>query len=189
MNKKKKIIIAITGASGSIYGVRALEALKDNPEIETHLMISKAANIVIAEETGYKISEIEALADEVYNVKDIAACISSGSNKTDGMLVAPCSMKTMAEIANGLSSNLISRAADVILKEKRKLVLMVRETPLSSIHINNMKTLSDIGVFICPPVPAFYNKPETIDDIVNHSVGRVLDIFDIDSDLVKRWKS
>jgi 4-hydroxy-3-polyprenylbenzoate decarboxylase len=185
----KKLIIAITGASGAIYAVRLLEVLKKVKDIETHLIISKAANITIAEETNLKISDIQKLADYNYNVNDIAASISSGSFKTDGMIIAPCSMKTLAEVATGLSSNLISRAADVVLKERRRLVLMVRETPFHTVHINHMKTLSEMGAIIAPPVPAFYNNPKTIDDIVNHSVGRVLDLFDIDSKIVKRWKS
>jgi len=187
--KKKRIIIGITGASGAVYGARTLEYLKNIPEIETHLIISKAAGITIDLELGKSISEIEKLADKTYKIGDIAACISSGSYQTEGMIICPCSMKTLAEIATGVTSNLISRAADVVLKEKKKLVLLTRETPLNSIHLENMLKLSNIGAFICPPVPAFYNNPKDIDDIVNHSVGRVLDIFDIDSSLARRWKS
>jgi len=185
---KKRIIIAITGASGAIYGIRLLEAMRRDKNIETHLIISKAAHITLAEETGYSIKDVEKLADFTHKITDMAASISSGSFKTDGMIVAPCSMKSLAEIATGLSLTLISRAADVILKEKRKLVLMVRETPFSSIHLNHMKNLSDMGAFIAPPLPAFYNKPKTLDDIINHSVGRVLDIFEIDNKLARRWK-
>ena len=186
---KERIIIGITGASGAIYGIRMLEALRKVKNIETHLIISKAAAITIAEETDYSISDVSKLADVTHKINDMAASISSGSYKTLGMVVAPCSMKSLAEIATGLSNTLISRAADVILKEKRKLVLMVRETPLSSIHLNHMLNLSNMGVYIAPPLPAFYNKPESVDDIVDHSVGRVLDIFDIENTLARRWKS
>lgn len=186
---KKRIIVGITGASGAIYGVRTLEILKEINEIETHLVVSKVANITISEETDTTLKEIENLADEVHKCGDLAASISSGSFKTEGMIIAPCSMKTLGEIANGISGSLMSRAADVVLKERRKLALLVRETPLNLIHINNMKKIAEAGGYICPPVPAFYNNPENINDIVNHTVGRVLDIFDIDSNLVKRWKS
>jgi len=186
--KRKRIIVAITGASGAIYGKRILEALKNIDDIETHLIISKAAGITIDLELNCSVSDIEKLADKTHKVTDIAACISSGSYKTEGMVVAPCSMKTLAEIATGVSSNLVSRAADVVLKERGKLVLLTRETPLNSIHLENMLKLSHAGAYICPPVPAFYNNPETIDDIVSHSIGRVLDIFHIDSSLARRWK-
>lgn len=187
--EQKTIIIAITGASGAIYGKRVLEALQNEPTIQTHLIISKSAAITIDLELEESIADLEKLADITHKSTDIAACISSGSYKTDGMIIAPCSMKTLAEIATGISSNLISRSADVILKEKKKLVLLTRETPLSSIHLENMLKISNAGGYICPPVPAFYNNPQNIDDIVNHTVGRVLDIFDIDSTLARRWKS
>lgn len=183
----KKLIIGITGASGAIYGVRLLEVLKDT-DIETHLVISKAASITIDQETGLKVSDVQKLADVCYQVSDISAAISSGSFKTMGMIVAPCSMKSLAEIATGISSNLLSRAADVVLKERRRLVIMARETPFHTVHLRHMTTLSEMGAIIAPPLPAFYNNPGSIDDIVNHSVGRVLDLFDVEADFVKRWK-
>ena len=187
MSGSKKIIVAISGASGAIYGIRALEALKES-EYETHVVVSKAAQITIKEETEHDIKYVQDLADFYYQPNDIAATISSGSFKTAGMIIAPCTVKTLAEIANGISNGLISRAADVILKERRKLVLMVRETPFHSVHLNNMLTLSNMGAIIAPPLPAFYPCPTTVDEIVNHSVGRVLDLFDIESELVSRWK-
>lgn len=180
------IIVAITGASGAVYGFRVLELLK-MVGAQSHLIISKVASITIKEELGKDISEIEKLATKKYKPKDIAADISSGSFKTDGMIIAPCSVKTMSEIANGISSSLITRAADVCIKEQRKLILMVRESPLNYIHLSNMKKLAAAGVVIAPPVPAFYNKPKTLDDIVNHSVGRALDHFGIDTGKVNRW--
>jgi len=184
----KNLIIAITGASGAIFGKRILEVLKEQPDINTHLIISQAAHITIKQELGIDAKELEQLADKTYPYKDISACLSSGSFKTDGMIIAPCSIKTMSEIANCISGNLISRSADVILKEKKKLLLCIRETPLHGLHLDNMKKLSDTGALIFPPVPAFYIKPKTIDELVNHTVGRMLDHFDIDSDLVKRWQ-
>ena len=185
---KKRIIIAITGASGSIYGISLLEAFKQTKQFETHLIYSKAAQITIPTETDYSLKDIEKIADVTHKIGDIAASISSGSFKTEGMIVAPCSMKSLAEIATGLSNTLISRAADVVMKEKRKLVLMVRETPFNSIHLTHMLNLSNMGVYIAPPLPAFYNNPKNVDDIVDHSVGRVLDIFDVDNNLARRWK-
>lgn len=185
---KKQIIIAISGASGAIYGIRMLEILKEIPDVATHLIISKSANITIKHETNYKISNVKDLADFNYSIDDIAACISSGSFKTFAMIIAPCSAKTMAQISNGIGSNLITRAADVILKERKKLLLMIRETPFHTGHLLNMTQLSQMGGIICPPLPAFYNSPKTIDDIVNHSVGRTLDLIDIDSTVVKRWQ-
>jgi len=187
MVDNKNIIIGISGASGAIYGIRLLEVLKTIQGINTHLIISKSAGLTIKSEVNYSISDIQVLADYNYPIGDVGACISSGSFKTDGMIIAPCSIKTMSEIAAGTTTSLMSRAADVILKEKRKLVLMVRETPLHSGHLNNMAKLSDMGAYIYPPVPAFYSKPQTIDDMVNHTIGRVLDIFDIEASLVKRW--
>lgn len=187
MAAKKRLIIGISGASGAIYGIRLLEVLKKSP-IETHLIISKAAQITIAEETDYTLKQVHALADVVYPAADIAAKISSGSFATMGMAIAPCSIRTMSEIATGVTSTLMSRAADVVLKERRRLVLMVRETPLHAGHLHTMARLAEIGAIIAPPVPAFYSHPETVADIVNHSVGRVLDLFDIDHALVKPWK-
>ena len=183
----KKIIVAISGASGAIYGIELLKGLKA-AGVETHLVISKTSQITIAHETDYTLPQVHALADYYYSVSDLSASIASGSFKTDGMIVAPCSMRSLAEIATGNSTNLITRAADVILKERRRLVLMVRETPLHSIHLRNMLTLSDMGVIIAPPVPAFYSKPTSIEAMVRHTVGRMLDMFDIEAGLVKRWQ-
>ena len=187
MELQKRIIIGISGASGAIYGIRALELLKPL-ELETHLIISPAAGITISHETDYSLDDIKALADAVHPYKDIAACISSGSYQTLGMLIAPCSMRSLAEIATGVTSSLMSRAADVILKERRRLVLMARETPLTSIHIDNMQRVTQAGGIIYPPVPAYYHKPEAIDDIVNQTVSRVLELFDINTGKVVRWK-
>ena len=183
----KKIIVSITGTSGAIYGIRLLEILRIC-DVETHLIISKSANLTIATETSFSISDIKKLADYVYHPNDIGAKISSGSFKVNGLIIAPCSMKTLSAIASGLENNLIMRSASVIIKEQKKLALIVRETPLSAIHLENMLKLARIGVAICPPVPAFYNKPATLDDIVNHSIVRVLDLFDIETDLIKRWQ-
>ncbi|MCF6807600.1 UbiX family flavin prenyltransferase [Thiotrichales bacterium 19S9-12] len=183
---RKRIIVGISGASGIIYGVRLLELLKKT-EFETHLIITKAAEQVRKYESNLSSADIKNLADMYYSIDDIAACISSGSYQTEGMIIAPCSMKSLAEIANGVTTNLLTRAADVILKERKRLVLMVRETPFHLGHINNMKQVTEIGAIIAPPIPAFYQKPQSIDDLVNHSLGRVLDLFDIDLDIVKRW--
>ncbi len=182
-----RIIVAITGASGAVYGLKTLELLK-NAGVETFLVISKSAAITIKSELGMNVSDLENLATKNYKHSDIAADIASGSFKTDGMIIAPCSIKTMSEIAGSLTSNLISRAADVCLKEARRLVLMVRETPLNYLHLTNMQKLSQAGAIICPPVPAFYNNPKTIDDIVTHSVARSLDLFGVDIPELKRWK-
>ena len=183
-----KLIIAITGASGAIFGIRLLEILKEIKDIETHLIISKSANITINSETKYKISEVKALADFSYNIEDISACMASGSFRTDGMIIAPCSVKTMSAIAHSYCDNLITRSADVILKERKKLVLMLRETPLHLTHLRNMVMIAENGGIIYPPVPAFYQNPENIDDIVNHTVYRVLDLFDINIKQLKRWE-
>jgi 4-hydroxy-3-polyprenylbenzoate decarboxylase len=183
----KRLIIGISGASGAIYGIRMLEVLR-NTDIETHLIVSKSAHITIDRETDYSLKEVEALADEVHNANNLAACVSSGSYQTLGMVIAPCSMRSLGEIAHAITSNLLTRAADVILKERRKLILMVRETPLHAIHLENMHKVALAGGIIAPPVPAFYNKPETLDDMINHSVGRIFDLFDIEHNLVKRWQ-
>ena len=183
---KKRLIIGISGASGVIYGVRLLEALKQLP-IETHLVMTRTAEVTLAHETDLKVAAVRALADVAHNVDDLAASVSSGSFRTMGMIVAPCSMRSLGEIAAGISSNLLSRAADVVLKDRRKLVLLVRETPLHAIHLRNMTTLSEMGAIIAPPVPAFYNRPKTLDDMIDHTVGRVLDLFDLDTGKVKRW--
>jgi 4-hydroxy-3-polyprenylbenzoate decarboxylase len=184
--KKTRLIIGITGASGIIYGIRLLEVLKKTP-IETHLIVSKAAQQTRAFETNLSAEALYALADYHYPINDIGANLSSGSYKTLGMIIAPCSVKSLADIACGMTSNLITRAADVILKERRKLVLMVRETPLHLGHIRNMAVVTEMGGIIAPPMPAFYNQPTTIDDLVNHSVGRALDLFDLELGLVHRW--
>jgi flavin prenyltransferase len=182
----KKLIVGISGASGSIYAISFLELLK-KLNIETHLIISKSANLTIKHETEYSIEEVKKIADYTYNPLDIGARISSGSFQTDGMVVLPCSMKSLSAIANAYEDNLLTRAASVIMKEQKKLVLMVRETPLHSIHLENMLKLSRCGVIIAPAVPAFYNNPKTIDDLVNHSIARILDLFNIDASIICRW--
>ncbi len=182
----RRLIIGISGASGIVYGVRMLEMLKDT-DIETHLVMSQSAELTLGYEMDIKTKDVHALADEVHSVKNVGASISSGSFPTMGMVIAPCSVRSMSEIASGITSTLLTRAADVILKERRKLVLMVRETPLHTGHLRTMTSLSEMGAIVAPPLPAFYNKPESIDDIVDHSVGRVLDLFDIDAGVVKRW--
>lgn len=185
---KKKIIIAITGATGSIYGIRLLEKLQTIDGIESHLILSAAGALTAQHELGMDKTTIHQLADVVHHPKDIGATLSSGSFLTHGMVIAPCSMKTLGCIASGIADNLVSRAADVVLKERRKLIMMVRETPLNLIHLKNMVTLTEMGAIIAPPVPAFYSKPSTIDDIVNHTVGRILDTLDIStSGYVTRW--
>ena len=180
--------MGISGASGVIYGVRLLEALKTLP-VETHLVMTRTAEVTLAHETDLKVAAVRKLADVAYRIDDLAAAISSGSFKTLGMIVAPCSMRSLGEIAHGLSSNLLTRAADVILKERRRLVLVARETPLTSIHLRNMLTLSELGAIVAPPMPAFYNRPKSLDDIVDHTVGRLLDLFGLETGKVKRWKS
>ena len=186
---KKKIIVAITGATGSIYGTRLLEILQTIDDVESHLILSNAGALTAKHEIGIDKQAISSLADVVHNPKDIGATLSSGSFITHGMVIAPCSMKTLGCIANGIADNLVSRAADVILKERRKLILMVRETPLNLVHLRNMTTLSEMGAIIAPPVPAFYTRPTSIDDIVNHTAGRILDTLDISNvDYVKRWQ-
>lgn len=182
----KKLIIGMTGSTGAIFGVRLLEALADS-EVETHLVVSKWAQQTIEHETSTSLESLRALATESYSAGDMGARISSGSFRTDGMVVVPCSMRSVAAIAHGNGDHLVHRAADVILKERRKLVLVARETPLSDIHLENLLKLSRMGVTILPPVPAFYNRPGTVDDIVNHIVMRILDQFGISMDLAKRW--
>jgi 4-hydroxy-3-polyprenylbenzoate decarboxylase len=182
------LIIGISGASGVIYGIRMLEILREL-QIETHLVLSRSGEITIAHETDRKIADIKALATHVHAQQDIGASISSGSFRTRGMVVAPCSMRSMSEIASGVTSGLLTRAADVVLKERRRLVLMVRETPLHTGHLRTMTQLSEIGAIVAPPVPAFYARPQSLEDLVDHTVGRVLDLFDIDAGLVRRWKS
>ncbi len=186
----ERLIIGISGASGVIYGIRMLEVLRELPEIETHLVMSNAAKRTILLETDFQIPQVEALADHLYSFSDIAASISSGSYKTLGMVVAPCTMKTLSGIANSYSDNLLTRAADVVLKDRRKLVLVTRETPLHLGHIRLMQAVTEMGGIIAPPMPAFYHKPQTINDIINQTVNRVLDLFDLelDKDLFRRWE-
>lgn len=181
------IILGISGASGAIYGVECLKALRA-AQVETHLVVTKTAQITLAHETEYSLAKLQKLADHFYSNSDMAAAVASGSFKTMGMIIAPCSMRTLAEIAGAHATTLLTRAADVCLKERRRLVLLPRETPLHSIHLRHMLTLSDMGVVIAPPMPAFYSQPASIDELVKHTVGRVLDLFDIDHGLVKRWQ-
>ncbi len=183
----RRIIIGITGASGAIYGIRLLEVLQQEPEIETHLVLSKLGRLNISLETDHTIKYVQQLADVSHSYQDVGATIASGSYKTDGMIVAPCSMKSLSSIVHSASDNLITRAADVTLKEARRLVLLPRETPLHLGHCKLITQAAEIGALLVPPMPAFYNKPQSVDDIVNHTVGRVLDLFDVDVELVKRW--
>lgn len=183
-----RLIIGISGASGVIYGIRLLEVLKAARDVETHLIISKGGKLNIALETSWKVERVEALADVVHSDQNLAATIASGSFPTDGMIVAPCSMKTLSGIVNSYADNLMVRAADVVLKEKRRLVLMPREMPLHVGHCRLLHEAALMGAIIDPPMPAFYNDPQTVDDIINHSVGRALDLFGIDRGIVKRWR-
>ena len=184
----KRLIVAVTGASGVIYGIRALEILRKLKGIESHVILSPAAARTIAEETDYHIDTIKKLADVIYNHKDIGAAISSGSFKTEGMLIAPCSVKTLSGVANCFDDELVVRAADVCLKERRRVVLMFRETPLHAGHIKLMEQATRNGAIVMPPVPGFYSRPKTIDDMVTQSAGRALDLLGIDAGVVKRWK-
>ncbi|HUZ67224.1 MAG TPA: UbiX family flavin prenyltransferase [Beijerinckiaceae bacterium] len=184
----QRIIVGVSGASGAIYGLRMLQALR-NANVETHLIVSKAAEMTLGYETDLKLKDLREMADHFHPAGDIGASISSGSFKTLGMAIVPCSIRTMSEIASGVTTSLMSRAADVVLKERRRLVLALRETPLHSGHLRTMLHLSEMGAVIAPVVPAFYNRPQTIDDIVNHTVGRLLDLFGIDAGLVKRWRA
>ncbi len=184
----KKLIVGISGATGMIYGIRLLEVLRTIHDVETHLVMSPWARLNIEIETSYMPAEVEALADEVHSYRNQAASISSGSFKTDGMVIAPCSMKTLSAIVNSYADNLLTRAADVVLKERRRLVLMPREAPLHVGHCKLLYEAAQLGAVIAPPMPAFYNQPQTIDDLINHSVGRVLDLFDLDAGVVERWQ-
>ena len=182
----RRLIVGISGASGAIYGIRILQALQGS-DIETHLVMSESARITLAAESQTTAAQVEALASEVHHVRNVGATVASGSFKTMGMVIAPCSVRTLSEVAWGGTSSLLTRAADVVLKERRRLVLMLRESPLHAGHIQSMLQATNNGAIIMPPVPAFYARPQSIDDIVNHSVGRVLDLFDIETDLVQRW--
>lgn len=184
---RKRLIIAITGATGAVYGVRLLQILRALPEVETHVMVSEAGVLNIHQELDLKRKDVEALADVVHNVRDVGASIASGSFLSDGMIIAPCSMKTLAAVAHGLSDNLITRAADVVLKERRRLVLMVRETPFNLAHLRNMTAVTEMGGIIFPPLPGFYQRPQSIEEMVDHTVGRVLDMFAVDHQLTPRW--
>jgi polyprenyl P-hydroxybenzoate/phenylacrylic acid decarboxylase-like protein len=185
----QRLIVAITGASGTAYGVRLLQFMQAVPGWETHLVMSVSGVLTASQELDMKRADIEALADVVYSVKDMGAALSSGSFHTAGMVVAPCSMKSLAGIAHGLDDNLVTRAADVVLKERRRLVLLVRETPLNLAHLRNMTAVTEMGGIVFPPVPAFYSRPNSIQDMVDHTTGRVLDLFDIEhQDLVRRWE-
>lgn len=186
MTARKRLIVGITGASGTVYGVRLLESLQ-YAGVETHLVMSDAAKLTMAAETDYTLKSVESLASVVHAPKNIGAAIASGSLPTMGMVIAPCSVHTMSDIAWGSTSNLITRAADVVLKERRRLVLLLRETPLHAGHIKTMAQVTDNGAIVMPPVPAFYTRPQSILDLVDHTVGRVLDLFDIENSLVKRW--
>ncbi len=184
----KRLIVGMSGASGLIYGIRFLEVLKSVPEVETHLVLTASAKLNITIETQWDCADVQALADHVHSDRDMAASISSGSFRTDGMIVAPCSMKTLSGIVHSYAGNLLVRAADVVLKERRRLVLMPRESPLHAGHCELMLKACQLGAIIAPPMPALYNKPTSIDDLIDHSVGRVLDLFDLDPGIVRRWK-
>jgi 4-hydroxy-3-polyprenylbenzoate decarboxylase len=182
-----RLIVGLSGASGIIYGIRLLQVLRATG-LEVHLVMSKTAEVTLAHETDYKVAQVRALADVVHSNADLGAAISSGSFRTRGMIVAPCSIRTASEIACGTTSTLMSRAADVVLKERRRLVLMVRESPLHTGHLRTLTHLSEIGAIVAPPLPAFYSRPKTIEEVVDHTVGRALDLFDIDAGLVRRWR-
>lgn len=184
---QKRFTIAITGASGAVYGLRLLDMLRDLPDVQTHLAVSPAGWLTIEQETGRSRSQVESLADVVHGVREVGACIASGSYGIDGMVVAPCSMKTLAAIAQGYGDNLITRAADVMLKERRRLVLMVRETPLNLAHLRNMTAVTEMGGVIFPPVPAFYLRPDSLGDLVDHTCARVLDLLGVENRLAPRW--
>jgi 4-hydroxy-3-polyprenylbenzoate decarboxylase len=182
-----RLIVGISGASGIAYGVRLLEVLKGGP-VETHLVMTRAAEMALAYETDRKLADLRALAHTSYAIGDVGAAIASGSFRTMGMVILPCSIKSMSEIATGVTGTLLSRAADVVLKERRRLVIAVRETPLHGGHLRNLAALADLGAIIAPPVPAFYPRPKSVQEIIDHTVGRMLDLFDIDNDLVTRWQ-
>ena len=186
-SRPRRLVVAITGATGAVYGVRLLQHLQAIEGIETHLVISDAANLTLHEEVGMQRRDVEALADVVYRNRDVGAAIASGSFQSDGMIVAPCSMKTLAAVALGLSDNLIARAADVVLKERRRLVLMVRETPFNLAHLRNMTSVTEMGGIVFPPLPSFYQHPASIAEMVDHSIARVLDLVAVEHALAPRW--
>jgi 4-hydroxy-3-polyprenylbenzoate decarboxylase len=183
----RRIVVAITGATGAVYGVRLLQWLSATAGVETHLVVSDAASLTLHQELGMQRRDVEALAHVVHKNRDIGASIASGSFRTDAMVIAPCSMKTLAAVAHGLSDNLIARAADVVLKERRRLVLMVRETPFNLAHLRNMTAVTEMGGIVFPPLPSFYQRPASIDDMVEHSVARVMDLLGIEHELAPRW--
>lgn len=182
----KRVVVGITGASGAVYGLTALKALRV-AGVETHLVVSRSAQITMAHETEVRPSDLASLADVLYRVDDIGAAISSGSFRTEGMIIAPCSVRSLSEIATGVTSSLLTRAADVVLKERRKLILLVRETPFHLGHLRSMAQVTEMGAIVMPPVPAFYTRPATLQDVVDHSVGRALDLLGLDTNLVSRW--
>ena len=184
----KRLVVAITGASGAMYGIRLLQWLRESAQVETHLMISDAGVLSMHYELDMKRKDIEVLADVVHSVRDVGACVASGSFQSEGLIIAPCSMKTLGSVAHGLSDNLITRAADVILKERRRLVLMVRETPFNLAHLRNMTSVTEMGGIIYPPLPALYQKPQSIEEMVDHTTGRVLDLFGIQQTLAPQWQ-
>jgi flavin prenyltransferase len=186
-NNKKRLVVGMSGASGAILGIEILKVLRENPEYETHLVISSGGEETILQETNFKVEEVIALADKFYDIKNISASIASGTFKTEGMIVIPCSMKTVAGIASGYSDNLLLRAADVTIKERRNLVLVAREAPLSQIHLRNMLTLSELGAIIIPPMVTYYNKPTSIEDMNRNIIGKVLDRFGIEVKGFSRW--
>ncbi len=187
MNNKRRLIVGVSGATGAIYGVRILEILSKVDEVETHLVLTKAGKMTIQVETPFSVKDVESMADVVHDINNVGASISSGSFRTTGMVIAPCSMKSMSSIAHSLGGDLLVRAADVVLKERKKLVLVARETPLHLGHLEAMVSLTRMGAVIFPPVPAFYHRPKTLDDVINQTVTRVLDQFDIDVQLFHRW--
>ncbi len=187
MENPKRLIVGMTGASGAIYGVRLLRMLQGMAHVETHLVVSDAAALTLRHETGLSVADAEALADHVYDVRDMAAALASGSFRNDGMVIAPCSMKTLSAIAHGYGDNLMTRAADVVLKERRRLVLVVRETPLHLVHLRNMQSVTEMGGIIYPPVPAFYCRPQSIEEMVDQTLRRVLDLFGIADEGIVRW--
>lgn len=186
-DKPLRLVIAITGATGAVYGLRLLQHLRAIAGVETHLVLSDAAVLTLHQETGLQRKQVERYADVVHKLRDIGASIASGSFQSDGMVIAPCSMRTLAAVAHGLSDNLITRAADVVLKERRRLVLMVRETPFNLAHLRNMTLVTEMGGIIFPPLPSFYNHPQSIAEMVDHTVARVLDLFGIEHGLAPRW--
>lgn len=188
MSVPRRVVIAITGATGAAYGVRLLQVLRDVPDVQTHLMVSDAGVLNLHQELDMNRREVEALADVAHSVRDIGATLASGSFQSEGMIVAPCSMKTLAAVAHGLSDNLITRTADVVLKERRRLVLMVRETPFNLAHLRNMTAVTEMGGIIYPPLPGFYHRPQSIAEMIDHTVGRVLDLFQLPHQLTPRWQ-